>query len=520
MKSELSENRTILAVDDKLENLKVLIKNLEDSGFELMVAQSGEEALNRVDRIIPDIILLDVLMPGIDGFETCRRLKQNEATQDIPVIFMTALTETVDKVRGFEAGAVDYLTKPLQHEEVLARVNAHLSIRLFQQQLKEQNDLLQQKNALLEKQKRELQESEERFQGLSEATFEGILIHDEGRVIDGNQTLEKIFGYPRSEVIGKNLVEFFTSEFRDKVLKWMRTKDENPYEAEGVRNDGSLFPLEVQGKTMPYQGRDVRVVAIRDLTWRKAMEEEKARLQKETYTFSMDTLGFVTHELKSPLSAMQSLIVLMLEGYVGEVPEKIGTYLIRIRRNCEELQDMVKNYLDLSRIGMGELVARKVPVNYYKTIVEPCVEHTQILFDSREVTLSVDCPENITVRADHDLLRIALTNYLTNAAKYGAAHTQVRLTVREEQGSISTTVWNEGAGFRPEEQPSLFTKFSRLENENTYKNRGSGLGLYLTKYIIELHHGKVWAESVPEQWAKFCFSIPLSTSKKKAGKKN
>jgi PAS domain S-box-containing protein len=433
---------------------------------------------------------------------------------------MTALTETLDKVKGFEAGAVDYLTKPLQHEEVLARVNAHLSIRMFQQQLQEQNELLQQKNALLEKQKRELQESEERFHGLSEATFEGILIHDEGHVIDGNQTLEKMFGYERSEVIGKNIVQFFTPEFKETVLKTMRKKDENPYEAEGARNDGSRFPLEVQGKTMPYQGRDVRVVAIRDLTWRKAMEEEKARLQKESFTFGMDTLGFVTHELKSPLSAMQSLIALMLEGYVGEVPDKIGTHLVRIRRNCEELQDMVKNYLDLSRIGMGELVARKVSVNFHETVVEPCVEHTQILFDSREVTLSVDCPKNITVRADHDLLRIALTNYLTNAAKYGAANTQVRLTVCEEQGSVSTDVWNEGAGFRPEEQQLLFSKFSRLENENTYKNRGSGIGLYLTKYIIELHKGKVWAESVPEQWAKFGFSIPLSASKKKAGTKS
>jgi signal transduction histidine kinase len=270
---------------------------------------------------------------------------------------------------------------------------------------------------------------------------------------------------------------------------------------------------------MPYQGRDVRVVAIRDLTWRKAMEEEKARLQKENLTFSLDTLGFVTHELKSPLAAMQSLIALMMEGYVGEVPEKIGTYLLRIRRNCEELHDMVKNYLDISRIGLGELVAHKVPVNYYSEIVEPCVEHAQILFESREVTLTVDCPENVTVQADHELLRIALTNYLTNAAKYGATHTQVRLTVREEQGIITTTVWNEGTGFRPEEQASLFAKFSRLENKNTLKNRGSGLGLYLTKHIIELHHGKVWAESVPEQWAKFCFSFPLNASKKtKAGK--
>ncbi len=508
MNMESSGKSTVLVVDDKITNLKQLTTYLQHEGFELMVAQSGEETLKHVERIIPDIILLDVLMPGIDGFETCRRLKENETTQDIPVIFMTALTEIVDKVKGFEVGAVDYLTKPLQHEEVLARVNAHLTIRQFQQQLQEQNVLLHQKNSLLEEQKRELRESEARFRGLSEATFEGILIHDEGRIIDGNQMLEEMFGYQRSEIIGNNALEFLTSEFRDMALERIRTKDESPYEAEGLRKDGSLFPLEVQAKTMPYQGRDVRVVAIRDLTWRKAMEEEKARMQQEQLTFSMETLGFVTHELKSPLSAMQSMIAVMLDGFVGDLPDKIGTYLLRIRRNCEELQDMVKNYLDISRAGMGELVARKVPVNYYKEIVEPCVEHAQIFFESREVTLTVDCPENVTVQADPDLLRIALANYLSNAAKYGATHTQVRLIVREEQGIISITVWNEGAGFRPEEQASLFTKFSRLKNENTVKKRGSGLGLYLTKHIITLHRGKVWAESVPEQWAKFCFSFP------------
>ena len=234
-------------------------------------------------------------------------------------------------------------------------------------------------------------------------------------------------------------------------------------------------------------------------------------MNHEQLTFSMETLGFVTHELKSPLAAMQMMIAAMLEGFAGEVPDKIELYLLRIRRNCEELQDMVKNYLDLSRVGMGELIARKAPVNYYKEVVEPCVEHTQIFFESRDVMLTVDCPDHLTVQADADLLRIALTNYLSNAAKYGAAHTQARLTVHEEHGMISTTVWNEGMGFRPEEQAALFSKFSRLKNENTAKKRGSGLGLYLTKHIIELHGGKVWAESVPEHWAKFCFSIPAHT---------
>lgn len=149
MKSESHDKKTILAVDDKLENLKVLITYLKEMGFELMVAQSGEEALRNVEQIIPNLILLDVQMPGLDGFETCRLLKENSITKDIPVIFMTAMTETVDKVRGFEVGAVDYLTKPLQHEEVLARINTHLTMREIQKQLEEQNILLQKKNVQL-----------------------------------------------------------------------------------------------------------------------------------------------------------------------------------------------------------------------------------------------------------------------------------------------------------------------------------------------------------------------------------
>ena len=169
---------------------------------------------------------------------------------------------------------------------------------------------------------------------------------------------------------------------------------------------------------------------------------------------------------------------------------------------------MVKNYLDFSRVGIGELVATKVPGNYYTEIVMPCIEQAGMLFESREVSLAVDCPENITVHADHDLLRIALTNYLTNAAKYGTENTQIRLSVSQENETISTTVWNEGAGFASQEQDLLFSKFSRLKNKNTKNKRGTGLGLYLTKHIISLHGGRVWAQSVPGQWAKFCFSVP------------
>jgi len=133
---------TVLVVDDVPANLGVLLEFLGHAGFKVLVAESGRGALEQLAYSRPDVVLLDVIMPGLDGLAVCRRLKQDAATRDIPVIFMTALTETVDKVAGFAAGGVDYVTKPVQPEEVLARVRAHIEIRRLQQELEEKNRAL------------------------------------------------------------------------------------------------------------------------------------------------------------------------------------------------------------------------------------------------------------------------------------------------------------------------------------------------------------------------------------------
>src|SRR6266702_3240264 len=125
----------ILVVDDTPANLALAMQYLENHGFQVFVAQDGEEALERAQFALPDLILLDAMMPGLDGFETCVRLKSIEATRHIPVIFMTALVDTESKVEAFAAGGIDYITKPFQVEELLARITAQLALRLAQKQL-------------------------------------------------------------------------------------------------------------------------------------------------------------------------------------------------------------------------------------------------------------------------------------------------------------------------------------------------------------------------------------------------
>ncbi len=142
--TDIFSQDTVLVVDDQPANLKVLLTVLQEADFHVLIADSGKRALQLVSRKRPDIILLDVMMPGIDGFETCRRLKKDPATSTIPVIFMTALNSLDDELHGFEAGGVDYITKPFHQQKVLARLRAHLTIQHQQRIIVEKKEQLEQ----------------------------------------------------------------------------------------------------------------------------------------------------------------------------------------------------------------------------------------------------------------------------------------------------------------------------------------------------------------------------------------
>lgn len=144
---ERGAGRTILIVDDMPNNISVLFETLTHFGYKVLVARDGKSAIEQARIAQPDLLLLDVMMPGMDGFETCRRLKQDETLRSIPVIFMTALSDTIDKVNGFNMGAVDYITKPFQLQEVVSRINTHLEIRRLQYELEQTNSELERRVA-------------------------------------------------------------------------------------------------------------------------------------------------------------------------------------------------------------------------------------------------------------------------------------------------------------------------------------------------------------------------------------
>ncbi len=185
---------TILVIDDVPDNMLVLPRLLRRKNFKILVATNGPYGLQVAENALPDLILLDVLMPGMNGFEVCQRLKSQPSTQDIPVIFMTALSDIADKVRGFQVGAADYVTKPLQYEEVLSRVSVHLNLRKLQRQQQQQNQRLQEQTIQLTEQTLELQartkELEKRNQELD--SFAHTVAHDLRNPIAGIVSLTEL----------------------------------------------------------------------------------------------------------------------------------------------------------------------------------------------------------------------------------------------------------------------------------------------------------------------------------------
>jgi DNA-binding response OmpR family regulator len=449
--------QSILIVDDNPNNLEVLSETLMRAGFQVAVAIDGETAIEQIEYHRPELILLDIMMPGIDGFETCRRIKENSATADIPIIFMTALSDTQHKVQGFTLGAVDYITKPFQQEEVIARVRVQLQLRNLTRTMEEQNKIL----------KHEISQRE---------TAENSLIKL-------NQELEQ-----RVEERTTKLLKTL-QQLRQTQVRLVQQKEE--------------LEIRVQERTAELA--------------RTITEAEKARTEAEKANQSKSTfLANMSHELRTPMNAIIGYSEMLMEEAEDLGQEDFLPDLHKIHGAARHLLSLINDILDLSKIEAGrmELYPEQFKVC---NLIEDVVATIHPLVEKNANHLKIDLPDNLgTMHTDLTKVRQSLFNLLSNASKFtenGTIALKVEQYLNAGQHWISFQVKDTGIGMTPEQLGRLFQAFTQADASTTRKYGGTGLGLAITKRFCQMMGGDIFVESQFGKGSTFTIHLPVEVKK-------
>lgn len=223
----------------------------------------------------------------------------------------------------------------------------------------------------------------------------------------------------------------------------------------------------------------------------------------------MEMLSFVSHELKNPLASIVMTAKTLSGGYYGAIDDRQKQAADRIIRKAEFLLNLTEEYLSLASIETGEFQVRAREVDFYRDVVTHSIEIVHMMMQEKKINFRQDFVHELPpVICDPELMKIVLTNFLSNAVKYSNPQAVIRLNVSYDSGRIKLSVWNEGPGFPESEKIRLFKRFSILQTPELTQRKGHGVGLYVTWKIIQLHGGRIWADSEHGQWAEFTFEIP------------
>ncbi|GAX45187.1 multi-sensor hybrid histidine kinase [Tolypothrix sp. NIES-4075] len=498
--SDFTEKGVILIVDDTPTNLEILFDFLADARFTVLVAEDGESAIARAEYAPPDLILLDILMPGIDGFETCRRLKDNQLTKDIPVIFMTALSDTVDKVKGLNLGAVDYITKPLQHEEVLARIELHLRLRNLTKTLQEQNLQIREQAALLD------------------ITTDAILVRDfDNQICFWNKGAEHLYGWKAIEAIGKNanqlLYPLETQSQLQNLQESLPIGGSWQGELHQVTKEGKEIIVASRWTLMRDQNDQPKSILTvnTDITEKKQLEAQFLRAQRLE---SIGTLaGGIAHDLNNiltPILAAAQLLPLKL----SDTDEQSQQMFKIIEINAKRGAALVKQVLQFAR-GVEDK-GTIVEVNDLFSEIKQIVQQTF----PKSIEFSTNIKSDLwAVVADVTHLHQVLMNLVVNARdampdggnldisaeNVFIDEQYVRMNLEASVGPyIAIAVADTGIGMSPEILDRIFEPFFTTKEFG----KGTGLGLSTVRGIITSHNGFVKVSSNVGRGTEFKVFLP------------
>ncbi|HEY9665278.1 MAG TPA: response regulator [Coleofasciculaceae cyanobacterium] len=513
----------VLLVDDHPENLIALEAMLEGLGQHLIKAQSGEEALRCLLNQDFAVILLDVQMPGMDGFETATLIRHRPRSQHTPIIFLTAYSKSDTQMfKGYSLGAVDYLYKPIDPEILTSKVAVFVDLFKKTEEVKHQAAQLEAVNA-------ELKESEERFRLLSACSPVGIFLTDvEGRCTYTNPRFQALCGLGLEESLGEGWLHSVHPEDRPQVkADWFtRTQSNGEYSSEFrcKTPDGMVRQVHVRASPMLCeQGKLLgHVGTLEDITERKQAEEARtqvireqaARKEAEAANRMKDEfLATLSHELRTPLhSVLGWARLLRTRSFDAATTARA---LETIERNAQAQAQLIEDILDVSRIIRGKLQLNLRPIKLISAI-EAAVDSVRLVAETKSIQVET-CfdPEVERVMGDPDRLQQIVWNLLSNAIKFTPEGGTIEVRTLQADAYARIQVRDTGIGIKEEFLPYVFDRFRQADSTTTRSHGGLGLGLAIVRHLVDLHHGRVYADSEGEgKGSTFTIELPIEISAK------
>lgn len=502
----------VLLVDDKTENLFALEKMLQSDNRVFLKATSTSNALKLAINNELALILLDVQMPEMDGFELAKILKSNSKTANIPIIFVTAINKDEKYVlKGYDLGAVDYLFKPLNLAITRAKVDTF--INLYQQ-----NRELENKNILLENLTRLVDNS---------LNITCIFKKSDLIIQEVNTTFLSLLGYASEEILQHSLLQFLVFEntlhgaqlFQEEIsLK----KDVVEFENQIKCSDGSIKWLTWRIATKG----DFCFANASDVTLRKFAEKkleenftnlikvnnelaEAKKIAEDSVKIKQDFMANMSHEIRTPMNAIIGFTQLLLKTNLNEEQQK---YLRSIKISGENLIVIINDILDFSKIEAGKLNIESVDFNLAQLFSDiKVIEENAVLAKGLSLHFDLDKTVPNWINADPVRINQILLNLLTNAVKFthqGGITVKVSSEQKNKQAYLKILCRDTGIGISKEKQQFIFESFTQENGDTTRKYGGTGLGLTIVKKLLELMGGEISLHSEVGKGSEFLVFIP------------
>ena len=509
----------ILLVDDQPNNLLALESILGDLDLNLVSADSGSKALRHLLQMDFAVVLLDVQMPDLDGFETANLIRERDRSRDTPIIFLTALSRSEENVfRGYELGAVDYIFKPFHPEILRSKVNVFVELfrgrEAFKRQANELSRLIKQHDLILR------------------AAAEGVFGVDiAGRTTFVNPAAARMIGRTVDEVKGGDMHSLVHPVFPGVMTCDARrcrvyavVHGEPAYDEiqdTFFREDGTSFPVEFCASPMRDEHAELlgSVITFRDMTEKRAAalaaEAERKYREAEAQNRAKDNfLATLSHELRTPMTSILGWVQFLRSGHFEE--EELREALQTIESSARLQARLIDDMLDVSRMILGKFQVDLRPTKM-SDVVEAALTTARPAAAARDVRLTWELGDReVLVDADPNRIQQVIGNLLSNAIKFTPAGKHVDLRLQRDNGTVKILVQDEGEGIDPAFLPYVFDRLRQAEHSN--ERSGLGLGLAIARHIVELHHGEIHAESEGlGKGATFTVMLPVTAEHAQAG---